>query len=336
LAVDLVVFAVAAVTVAAWTLPTRSSPLRDTVWTLLALAGLAAVWLAYESLTSRAMGGTLGKRLLGMHVCDPAGERPRLPRLLGRSLARALSTLPAGVGYVASLWDPGRQTWHDALAGTWVRHDQQPSTHGTRVSEGDQMSDDFQPRESQPREAQPRDDRSDAGDAPAETGAQAPPPPVTEDAGGTTQVTPEGPGPVPVESTETAPAPPPGRPRDPNVDAISRAGLGPDMDGWLREVAGPVDPRLDRVAPGWREGGQPGAARACVFGLMLGRLADDYPHTSGDLAEVAETHPSFATLVAGSRLATLREIAQDRGRGATWIAPLVGLDDPAPLRDILE
>ena len=145
---------------------------------------------------------------------------------------------------------------------------------------------------------------------------------------------PEGPGPVPAGSAE-APVPPP-RPRDPNLDAIARAGLEADMDHWLREVAAQVDPRLDRVAPGWRGGEQSGAARACVFGLMLGRLANDYPHTSGDLARVAEAHPSFATLPTGTRLATLREIADDRSRGAAWIAPLVGLGDPSPLQDILD
>jgi hypothetical protein len=147
------------------------------------------------------------------------------------------------------------------------------------------------------------------------------------------QIAPEGPGPVPVEPTQMDA---PRTPRDPNVDAIARAGLAATTDQWLRDVAAQVDPRLDRCAPGWRTAEQSGAARACVFGLMLGRLANDYPHTGGDLTRVAESHPSFATLTAGSRLATLREIAQDPGRGAAWIAPLVGLDDPAPLRDILD
>ena len=148
----------------------------------------------------------------------------------------------------------------------------------------------------------------------------------------------DGPGPAPAGSGDGPPPPPTSatRTRDPNVEAIARAGLPADIDHWLREVAAQVDPRLDRTAPGWRSQPQSGAARACVFGLMLGRLANDYPHTSGDLGKVAECHASFATLTSGSRLATLREIAEDRGRGAAWIAPLAGLDDPAPLRDLLD
>ena len=69
---------------------------------------------------------------------------------------------------------------------------------------------------------------------------------------------------------------------------------------------------------------------------MLGRLGNDYPHTLAELSQVAEAHPSFSTLPAGNRLATLREIAFDRQRGAAWIAPLVGADGPSRLHDILD
>lgn len=298
---------------------------------------------------------------------------------------------------------------YESLAGTWVGHGVALVNPHVRASEGDQMSDDFRPRnfephdyrstgddpaddkiqeerspqerpqgarppgdqgaedaalsdrpwEDRPREAQPHEDFKPPGESSSASSGAPPPapapggvqpageqvtggpgsdfgPPLSADAAASPATAPEGPGPVPVESREAAPAPPPGTPRDPNIDAIARAGLAADMDSWLREVAGQVDPRLDRVAPRWRASEQSGAARACVFGLMLGRLANDYPHTSGDLGQVAEAHPSFATLTAGSRLATLREIAQDPGRGAAWVAPLVGLEDPSPLRDILD
>lgn len=205
------------------------------------------------------------------------------------------------------------------------------------------------PWQDRPREEQPHEDFSTppsapTPDAPGSRSAESPSPEGPSPAstapgpagapGGSDRPTPrEGPGPVAARpSGDTSPV----RTRDPNVDAIARAGLAPDVDNWLREVASQVDPRLDRVAPGWRGQEQSGAARACVFGLMLGRLANDYPHTSGDLSQVAEAHPSFATLDAGSRLTTLREIAGDRNRGAAWVAPLVDLDDPSPLRDILE
>lgn len=210
------------------------------------------------------------------------------------------------------------------------------------------MSDEYEPRPFQPRDYTASDkppgeteDPEDFALPPADSEPSGTPTDgltaaTGEDRDVDTRATHEGPGPVPVTGSSPPPAPPDASPRDPNLDAVARAGLAPDMDSWLRDVAGQVDPRLDRVAPGWRGQEQSGAARACVFGLMLGRLANDYPYTAEELSQVAEIHPSFGTLSAGNRLATLREIAQDKNRGAAWVAPLVGVSDPAPLRDILD
>ncbi|MDP8969274.1 MAG: RDD family protein, partial [Actinomycetota bacterium] len=63
---------------------------------------------------------------------------------------------------------------------------------------------------------------------------------------------------------------------DPNVVAVDRAGLAPESVEWLHQVAAQVDQRLDRVNPGWRQSTQAEAARACAFGLLLGRLAATY------------------------------------------------------------
>ncbi|PSO47903.1 MAG: hypothetical protein BRC32_03540, partial [Actinobacteria bacterium QS_8_72_14] len=127
-----------------------------------------------------------------------------------------------------------------------------------------------------------------------------------------------------------------GEETDPNLAAIERAGLAEAAAGWLRQVAAQVDPRLDQVSPAWREREQAPAARACAFGLLLGHLATLYPHMADDLHTVAEAHPSFSTLMAGSRLSTLQQIAGDRPRAAAWLGPLLDVSDEDRLARLLQ
>jgi hypothetical protein len=138
----------------------------------------------------------------------------------------------------------------------------------------------------------------------------------------------EGPGPLP--------APPGQPPPDPNIVAIERAGLAPDMAGWLRQVAGQVDARLDRISSSWRSSPQADAARACAFGLLLGQLATLYPHAGDPLHRTAEAHPSFSTLPAGGRLQTLRQIAADPERMGAWLGPLIGMAERDRVRALLD
>jgi hypothetical protein len=72
---------------------------------------------------------------------------------------------------------------------------------------------------------------------------------------------------------------------------------------------------------------QSDAARACAFGILLGHLVRTYPHMGPDLSRVAEVHPSFSTLLEGSRLATLEQIASEPGRATAWLGPLLEVDD---------
>jgi hypothetical protein len=123
---------------------------------------------------------------------------------------------------------------------------------------------------------------------------------------------------------------------DVNAIAIDRAELTPDVAAWLREVKAQVLPRLDRVDPSWRTLDQPDAVQACAFGLLLGHLADRYPQMTPDLHRVAERHPSYTTLPAGERLATLRGLAADPARATLWIGPLLGIDDPEQIRRLLD
>lgn len=121
-------------------------------------------------------------------------------------------------------------------------------------------------------------------------------------------------------------------PTDPNLAAVHQARLPGPAAAWLTEVAAQVDGRLERVAPGWRDSPSADAARSCAFGLLLGHLSRLHPTSTPVLGAVAEAHPGFATLLAGSRLDTLREIADEPARMAAWLAPLVvAPDQPAAI-----
>lgn len=123
---------------------------------------------------------------------------------------------------------------------------------------------------------------------------------------------------------------------DPNVVAIEEAEVDARMTEWLHQVAGQVDPRLDRVAPDWRQREQAQAARACAFGLLLAHLARGYPHAREAIDRVVEHHPSYSTFTAGERLPTLERIVADPASMAAWIGPLIDVTDSERVRSLLE
>jgi uncharacterized RDD family membrane protein YckC len=66
-------------------------------------------------------GTTPGKRALGMYVVKEDGQRAGFGTMLLREwVARAISGLVLGLGYLWILFDKDRQAWHDKLAGTYV------------------------------------------------------------------------------------------------------------------------------------------------------------------------------------------------------------------------
>lgn len=123
---------------------------------------------------------------------------------------------------------------------------------------------------------------------------------------------------------------------DANAIAIDLAELAPDVAAWLRDVKAQVVPRLDRVEPDWHKSEQSETVKACAFGLLLGHLARRYPHMTPHLHRVAERHPSFTTLPAGKRLATLRNLAAEPERAVLWIGPLLNVEDPDQVRRLLD
>lgn len=66
---------------------------------------------------------TIGKRLLSIKVTDMRGLQPSLKQIIGRNLAKILSTLPFFGGYFYLFLNKKQQTLHDKLAETLVVKD---------------------------------------------------------------------------------------------------------------------------------------------------------------------------------------------------------------------
>jgi uncharacterized RDD family membrane protein YckC len=70
-----------------------------------------------ESSSSQA---TLGKLALGIKVVDLHGWRITFGRAIGRNLARILSAIILGIGYIMAAFTERKQALHDMMAGTLV------------------------------------------------------------------------------------------------------------------------------------------------------------------------------------------------------------------------
>ncbi len=86
-----------------------------------AITAIALLPLLYLTLFEGSpFGQTYGKHLLGIRVAGEDGERLGYGRAGARTLARAASLLPLGLGYLWALWDREGRAWHDHLARSWV------------------------------------------------------------------------------------------------------------------------------------------------------------------------------------------------------------------------
>lgn len=379
--------------------PDFSDPAQPIVGATVALAAVL-----YDLLLTWRIGGTLGKRALGIRVAPREGGRPGFGQLLGRMLARVISLLPALLGFLWAGWDRRKQTWHDKLADTVVVRDDAPVARPVAASAnpedlGTAMLPPSSGPESQAAGPVPSGEEpgmpadiavaaaaaGGSGGAAGVTAAEhedtgplyrsgAPPQPPAQPAAppsqpaaappqwAPAQPTPQPAAPPPQPAWNPEPAagmwapqappsmsqaapqtpggltPPPGMPsrNDPNRVAIGRAGLGHDAATWLQQVADQVDARLDRISGTWRGSPHAEAARACAFGLLLGHLARLYPHMRPELNATAELHPSFSTLLEGSRLATLEQIVAEPGRIAAWLGPLIDVQEPERIRTLLD
>ena len=67
--------------------------------------------------------GTIGKKLMDIKVSDLNGQRVNLSTSLVRNLAKIISTITFGIGYVYSFFNKKQQCLHDVMAGTLVMKD---------------------------------------------------------------------------------------------------------------------------------------------------------------------------------------------------------------------
>lgn len=78
------------------------------------------VWLYFALLESSAWQATVGKLVMGIRVTGLRGERISVPRALVRYLAKFLSLIIVGIGFLMVAWTDRKQGLHDMLASTLV------------------------------------------------------------------------------------------------------------------------------------------------------------------------------------------------------------------------
>lgn len=93
---------------------------------VLAAAGTTAAALVNLTATvtyfsvGNGLGGTLGRRALGLRVIDDSGKAPGIRIGFALVILSTLSRLALGLGYIWMIRDRRKQTWHDKLCGTYV------------------------------------------------------------------------------------------------------------------------------------------------------------------------------------------------------------------------
>jgi uncharacterized RDD family membrane protein YckC len=81
---------------------------------------IVATWLYFAVMESSSWQATLGKKLLGLYVTDIKGQRLSLSRATGRTFAKYISTITAGIGYLLCGFTEKKQALHDMVASCLV------------------------------------------------------------------------------------------------------------------------------------------------------------------------------------------------------------------------
>lgn len=79
-------------------------------------------WLYRAGMESSSFQGTLGKMALQIKVVDLTGNRISFDRATARYLAKILSGITLGIGYLMVGFTPRKQGLHDRIAGTLVEY----------------------------------------------------------------------------------------------------------------------------------------------------------------------------------------------------------------------
>jgi uncharacterized RDD family membrane protein YckC len=79
---------------------------------------MAGVGFGYYGLSWRRGGQTLGMRAWRLRLVHASGQVPPWRAVLLRYLVAGVSLGAFGLGFLWSLWDPQRRSWHDLASGT--------------------------------------------------------------------------------------------------------------------------------------------------------------------------------------------------------------------------
>jgi uncharacterized RDD family membrane protein YckC len=102
---------------------TKKSDPSVLLMAVLPLALMVGTWLYFAVMESSSWQATLGKKVLGLYVTDLGGNRLALGRATGRTFAKYLSSMTAGIGYVLCGFTKKKQALHDMVANCLVlRH----------------------------------------------------------------------------------------------------------------------------------------------------------------------------------------------------------------------
>lgn len=96
---------------------------EDSVMTNLANGILGLVYFA--GMESSSYQGTIGKRAMGIRVCDMDGKQLSFANALGRYFGKILSSLLLCIGYLMIAFTSRKQALHDMMAGTVVLYQPQ-------------------------------------------------------------------------------------------------------------------------------------------------------------------------------------------------------------------
>ncbi len=85
----------------------------ELIWLVVEFAYFVILWSQF--------GGTLGQRMLGLHVVDAAtGRNIGIGRAVGRFVGYVISGIALDIGFIWVAFDPQKQGWHDKIASTFV------------------------------------------------------------------------------------------------------------------------------------------------------------------------------------------------------------------------
>jgi len=84
------------------------------------IAYCSVLFIYFTFMEASRVQGTVGKMATRVRVVDSSEARITLARSLGRNLAKVLSCLPFGLGFLWIAVSKQKQGWHDILAKTFV------------------------------------------------------------------------------------------------------------------------------------------------------------------------------------------------------------------------